>query len=150
MTLLYRANEKRFSQTVLLPMMLSILKQISAGLNIVVTSRLASTVSIIGSGLMGSGIAAASIIAGHTVHLLDISNDQLKKSEGLIFQSVKRLSIGKPDGTAAEAMSKLQLSVSINVPVDSHLVIEAIIEDMKTKQTLFRLAVFDASITLTE
>ncbi len=102
-------------------------------------ARAASTVSIFGSGLMGSGIAAVSANAGHKVHLVDVNEDLLKKSEARISKALQRLSKGKPEGSAFDALSKVSFTIDVKAAVaDADLVVEAIVEDIRTKHKLFK------------
>lgn len=47
-------------------------------------------VIIVGCGVMGSGIAIASIRAGYSTTLYDLNEDALQKAESYIHQQLKR------------------------------------------------------------
>ncbi|XP_045903905.1 hydroxyacyl-coenzyme A dehydrogenase, mitochondrial [Micropterus dolomieu] len=102
-------------------------------------------VTIIGGGLMGAGIAQVAASTGHTVTLVDTSDDILKKAvkgiEGSLKRVVKKKFADKPEAGEEFIQKVLQnLSVSTDagsVVQGSDLVLEAIVENLKIKQDLF-------------
>jgi 3-hydroxyacyl-CoA dehydrogenase len=102
-------------------------------------------VTVIGGGLMGSGIAQVAAQTGHEVTLVDVSDDLLKKSRKNIETSVGRVAKKKfsedvkaAEKFAAETLGRLQLNTDAVKAVSSaDLVIEAIVENLETKQRLF-------------
>ncbi|XP_057667108.1 probable 3-hydroxyacyl-CoA dehydrogenase B0272.3 [Diorhabda carinulata] len=104
-------------------------------------------VTIIGGGLMGSGIAQVTAQAGQSVTLVDVSNEILKKSETAIQTSIARVAkkLHKDDPTAAKQLSEGVLS-RIKYVHDTEksvenadLIIEAIIENIEIKHKLFKV-----------
>ncbi|XP_061573514.1 hydroxyacyl-coenzyme A dehydrogenase, mitochondrial isoform X1 [Cololabis saira] len=102
-------------------------------------------VMIIGGGQMGAGIAQVAAATGHSVTLVDMSEDILKKSvkgiEGSLKRVVKKKFADKPEA-GEEFVQKVLQKVSISTDVEataqgSDLVLEAIIENLKIKQDLF-------------
>lgn len=104
-----------------------------------------STVTIIGSGLMGSGVAQVAAQAGQKVHLVDIDGEAVAKAQKRIADSLQRVAKKKfkDDAAAGSAfvqktLSNLTTSTDTNAAVaQSDLVLEAIIENIGIKQKLF-------------
>ncbi|XP_072241083.1 hydroxyacyl-coenzyme A dehydrogenase, mitochondrial [Leuresthes tenuis] len=102
-------------------------------------------ITIIGSGQMGAGIAQVAASTGHTVTLVDMSDDILKKSvkgiEGSLKRVVKKKFADKPEA-GEEFIQKVLQNVATSTDADiavqtSDLVLEAIVENVKIKQDLF-------------
>ncbi|MEQ2245783.1 hypothetical protein ILYODFUR_031493 [Ilyodon furcidens] len=102
-------------------------------------------VMVIGGGQMGAGIAQVAASTGHSVTLVDMSEDILKKSvkgiEGSLKRVVKKKFADKPEA-GEEFVQKILQNVSIStdpaaVVPSSDLVLEAIVENLKVKQDLF-------------
>ncbi|XP_051983039.1 hydroxyacyl-coenzyme A dehydrogenase, mitochondrial [Xyrauchen texanus] len=102
-------------------------------------------VTIIGGGLMGAGIAQVAATTGHSVVLVDTSEDILKKSVKVIENSIKRVAKKKfaekpEDGEAFIQKVLKNCSTStdaVSVVQSTDLVVEAIVENLKVKQDLF-------------
>jgi len=103
------------------------------------------TITIIGSGLMGSGIAQVAASAGNTVHVVDTSEGALTNSKSSIQKSLTRVGkkTFKDDAAKIEdyvngITSKISFSTDINKAVaKSDLVVEAIVENLDIKRKLF-------------
>jgi 3-hydroxybutyryl-CoA dehydrogenase len=99
------------------------------------------TVSVIGAGTMGNGIAHVFAQHGFKVNLIDISQEQLAKAVSTISKNLDR-QIAK--GVLAEDVKQLTLqnlttSASIAEGVnDAELIIEAAAENIDVKLTIFR------------
>lgn len=94
---------------------------------------------------MGAGIAQVAASTGHSVTLVDTSDDILKKSIKLIEGSLKRVAkkkfSDKPEA-GEEFIKKIVQKVSTSTDAESavqgsDLVVEAIVENLKIKQDLF-------------
>jgi len=102
-------------------------------------------VTVIGGGLMGSGIAQVTAQSGYNVTIVELNQDILKKSETSIQNSIqrvaKKLFKDKPaDGEkfVKDSLAKLSTSVDLEGTVSkTDLVIEAIVENMEAKHKLF-------------
>ncbi|KAG1956291.1 3-hydroxybutyryl-CoA dehydrogenase [Pimephales promelas] len=102
-------------------------------------------VTVIGGGLMGAGIAQVAASTGHSVVLVDTSEDILKKSAKSIEASLKRVAKKKfaekpEDGEAFVQKVLKNISTSsdaASVVQGTDLVVEAIVENLKVKQDLF-------------
>lgn len=102
-------------------------------------------VTIIGGGQMGAGIAQVAASTGHTVALVDTSEDVLKKSlkgiEGSLKRVVKKKFADKPEA-GEEFIQKVLQNVTTSSDAkaavqSTDLVLEAIVENLKIKQDLF-------------
>lgn len=95
-------------------------------------------VIIVGSGVMGSGIAIESIRAGYTTLLYDINAEALKKAESYIHQQLdKAQSIGKiSEESRLNALELLQFSHQFEA-LKADFILEAIVEKLPVKQELF-------------
>ncbi|MBV7537286.1 3-hydroxyacyl-CoA dehydrogenase PaaC [Duganella sp. sic0402] len=100
------------------------------------TSRM---VAVIGSGAMGAGIAQVAAVAGYTVRLYDTRADAVAKAISDIAAALNKL-VAKARMDAvdcAAAIARLQAAV---IPADvagAGLVVEAIVEDLDAKRSLF-------------
>lgn len=94
---------------------------------------------------MGSGIAQVAAQSGNKVTLVDVKEDIIKKAEGSIATSLKRVAkkLYKDDPAKGEefvksTLANISYSVDLQKSVKStDLVLEAIVENMKAKHTLF-------------
>lgn len=99
-----------------------------------------TAVGVVGCGTMGSGIAQVFAQLGHPVTVCDSNSDALTRSRAHNEKSLGRL-VEKGILSAAEAESvKERLTYSSELPrlKECGLVIEAIIERLEAKQTLFQ------------
>lgn len=102
-------------------------------------------VTIIGGGQMGAGIAQVAASTGHSVALVDTSEDILKKSvkgiEGSLKRVVKKKFADKPEAGEEfiqNVLKNVSTSSDARAAVQStDLVLEAIVENLQIKQDLF-------------
>ena len=97
-------------------------------------------VGIIGSGIMGSGIAETAAKAGHEVVLrsrqASTAHDTRAQLEKGLAKQVQR---GKLEQAEADAvLGRVKTTSNLADLADSDLVIESVVEDLATKQALFR------------
>ncbi|XP_076032774.1 hydroxyacyl-coenzyme A dehydrogenase, mitochondrial-like [Oratosquilla oratoria] len=110
-----------------------------------VMSSAIKQVTIIGSGLMGAGIAQVAAQTGHNVTMVDIDGAAVEKAQKRIGASIQRVAKKKfkEDESAAEtfikeAMERLTTSTNAAESVTSaDLVVEAIVENLDVKKKLF-------------
>ena len=101
-------------------------------------------IGVIGAGVMGAQIAQVVATGGHTVHLFDISNDQLETAMQRIEHGRFGLRAAVERGKLTEAAMHATLERIIPVQEmeaacsDADLVIEAVPEDLKLKIRIFR------------
>jgi 3-hydroxybutyryl-CoA dehydrogenase len=99
-----------------------------------------ATIAIVGSGMMGAGIAQLAAVACHRVVLYDIRPEALKKAVDTlkvgIQKLVERRYISADEGLRAENLvTPVQSLANLK---DADMVIEAIAEDLQVKRSLFR------------
>ncbi|KAL5018106.1 hypothetical protein ScPMuIL_003828 [Solemya velum] len=102
-------------------------------------------VTIIGSGLMGSGIAQVAASTGHDVVLVDQTGDILSKAMASMQKSLSRVAKKKfaedPKGGeafVAATMGRISTETDSSAAVkNADLVVEAIVENLAVKQELF-------------
>ncbi|KAK6628154.1 hypothetical protein RUM43_001966 [Polyplax serrata] len=102
-------------------------------------------VTIIGGGLMGSGIAQVTAQSGIDVTVIEVNEDAIKKSDTNIKNSIQRVakklfqnSSDEAEKYIAESMGRLKISLDLNETVSkTDLVVEAIVENMGAKHQLF-------------
>ena len=95
---------------------------------------------VVGSGLMGSGIAQTAIQHGYNVTLNDQSKAALERGQAGISKRLDRL-VEKGRMTAEEkqaCMDRLTTSGSVHTAANADLVIEAIYENLEAKRAIFQ------------
>ncbi len=98
------------------------------------------TVSVLGAGIMGHGIAHAAAAAGYETRLYDVSQTQLERARSLIDGIfVKSVELGKATRPEADAaLSRLTTTSDIDAALaETDFVIEAAPERMDLKLRLF-------------
>jgi len=97
-------------------------------------------VAVIGAGAMGAGIAQVAAQAGHPVLLLDNRPGAAAQAiDGIDRQLGKRVENGKLSSEARTAtIARLHAVEAIEALADCELIIEAIVENLEVKRTLFR------------
>lgn len=98
-----------------------------------------TVVGVIGAGAMGSGIAQVAALAGHPVVLFDANPDVPVKAISHIMAALQKLAEkGKLTCTqAATASARLQPAHNLSQLREAGLVIEAIVENLAVKQSVF-------------
>jgi len=96
-------------------------------------------ISVIGAGAMGAGIAQVAAVAGHQVLLYDTRENAAANAIIQIGKQLARqVEKGKLDTSTQQAIiNRLHAAPSLESLQDSALVIEAIIEEITAKRTLF-------------
>src|SRR4051794_12174331 len=99
------------------------------------------TVAVVGTGTMGAGIAQAALTAGHVVLVHDMDVDATAAGRARIAGALGRL-VEKGRLTAderASALGRLEERHELrDVAREADLVIEAVIEDLSLKRSIFR------------
>ncbi len=98
-----------------------------------------TTVMIIGAGLMGSGIAQVSAVAGYDVVLRDISDEALQRGLAGIRTSLERFAAkGRLDAEAVEqSLSRISTTTDLGAAETADIVVEAVFEQADIKRELF-------------
>ena len=98
-------------------------------------------VTVIGAGLMGSGIAQILAQAGFAVVLNDVKDEFIQKGLSMIGQSLRKfeekgkLSKAETERIRSKILPELDLAKSVR---DSQFVIEAVTENMDVKKSVFK------------
>ncbi len=98
------------------------------------------TVGIVGCGQMGRGIAEVASRAGYEVVVREVTQELLDKGLSALRSSLERaVAKGKmEEGDLEPALARLSGGVELEVLAECDLVVEAIIENVDEKKTLFR------------
>jgi 3-hydroxybutyryl-CoA dehydrogenase len=99
----------------------------------------AGRLAVIGSGLMGSGIAQVAAQAGWDVVLRDVTDSQLDKGLTGIRKSYGRfVAKGVLDSeSAATALGRITVTTDLDAVADADIVVEAVFESIEVKSELF-------------
>jgi 3-hydroxyacyl-CoA dehydrogenase/enoyl-CoA hydratase/carnithine racemase len=105
-----------------------------------VTPRPIRSVTVIGAGIMGQGIAAANIKRGVPVTMTDANEEALTQGLRQVIEEVSyNKAIKGPDVARAVELSPLLRSGSTDQELaQSDLIIEAVVEDLGAKKGVFR------------
>ncbi|MFW6148182.1 MAG: 3-hydroxyacyl-CoA dehydrogenase family protein [Thermodesulfobacteriota bacterium] len=98
-------------------------------------------IGIIGGGIMGSGIAQVSALAGYNVTVEDISKDALARSKKTIEESLAKFaSKGKiQESDMQAALGRISFVTDLEAACgDADLIIEAVFENLDLKHETFR------------
>jgi 3-hydroxybutyryl-CoA dehydrogenase len=95
---------------------------------------------VVGSGLMGSGIAQVAAVAGYDVLLHDVSDDQLERGQAEIRRSLDRLAAKDKisAGDVDAAIGRISPTSDLDAAAEADIVVEAVVEKLDVKQDLFR------------
>lgn len=101
---------------------------------------MAGRLAVIGSGLMGSGIAQVSAQAGWQVTMRDIDDASLARGVAAIRESLTRFAAkGKITEEEAEAtLGRITTTTELEAAADADVVVEAIFERIDAKHEVFR------------
>ncbi len=99
-----------------------------------------STVGIVGCGAMGRGIVQIAALAGMTVRLFDAAPGAAETAKRTLADTLATLQAkGRVTHDASEAaLARMQVAADLSAFADCDVVIEAIIENLDIKRTLFR------------
>ena len=101
---------------------------------------MAGRLAVIGSGLMGSGIAQVSAQAGWQVTMRDIDDSSLQRGVSAIRDSLGRFAAkGKISSDDVEAtLGRITTTTDLDAAADADVVVEAIFERVEAKHEVFR------------
>jgi 3-hydroxybutyryl-CoA dehydrogenase len=99
-----------------------------------------STVGVVGAGTMGNGIAQAFAVAGYDVVMRDISEEFVQRGLNTIRKSLDRLAAREKITAEAKdaALSRIRTTTTLDPLADRDLVIEAALENVELKVSLFQ------------
>ena len=93
-------------------------------------------IAVVGAGLMGHGIAQVFAAAGHPVAIYDPALPVLATVAARVAANLRDL--GKSEAAIAEVLARLRLCDTLAAAVgDADFIVEAALEDLGFKQTLF-------------
>ncbi|MCG3766113.1 3-hydroxyacyl-CoA dehydrogenase [Vibrio cincinnatiensis] len=103
-------------------------------------SKSIQTVAVIGAGTMGAGIAQVAAQSGYQVVLFDLQPGKAQQAKAdIAAQLAKRVARGKMEEAKRETLlNAIEYSAILQDVAKADLVIEAIVEDLAAKQSLFR------------
>ena len=98
------------------------------------------TLGIVGTGLMGRGIAQIAALAGLQVRLHDARAEAADEAQAALRQTLEKLcDKGKLSSEAcAAAVARLAVASQLDDLANCDLIVEAIVENLEAKQQLFR------------
>ncbi|MGI8614573.1 MAG: 3-hydroxyacyl-CoA dehydrogenase family protein [Nocardioidaceae bacterium] len=103
---------------------------------------MAGRLTVVGAGLMGSGIAQVSAVAGWDVTLRDITTDALARGTTAIEKSLDRFvarGAVSPD-ERVEVLARITTTTDLeDAATDADIVVEAVFEELAVKREVFRL-----------
>jgi 3-hydroxybutyryl-CoA dehydrogenase len=94
------------------------------------------TVTVVGAGQMGSGIAQVAAVAGYDVTLVDVSQAQLDRARATIERSLRKLAEKGRLGDVVPEQALARIAPAPE-PGEADLAIEAATEDVQTKLRIF-------------
>ncbi|MFJ8514758.1 3-hydroxybutyryl-CoA dehydrogenase [Lysinibacillus xylanilyticus] len=97
-------------------------------------------VMVIGAGQMGSGIAQVCAQAGYDVKLNDMKQEFFERGLGVITKNLTRdVEKGrKTDDEKAAILGRISMSLDLQDASDVDIIIEAAVENMEVKQSIFK------------
>ena len=95
------------------------------------------TIGIIGSGAMGAGIAQVAAVAGHNVVVCDSNAAALEKARNSLASTLRKLQEKGKLNSADDVLSRISFTVMLGSLAGCGLVIEAIIEKLDVKRSVF-------------
>jgi 3-hydroxybutyryl-CoA dehydrogenase len=99
------------------------------------------TIGVVGAGTMGAGIAQVCLQAGHDVQLFDVDHAAIERGRGRIADGLQRLvDKGKlpVDGRERMLAALRDAHTLEGLAEEADIVIEAALEDLDLKETVFR------------
>lgn len=101
---------------------------------------MAKQLAVIGAGLMGSGIAQVSAMAGYDVVLRDMTPEATARGVAAIEASLGRFAskgkISREDADAA--LARITTTTDLDAAAAADIVVEAVYEDIEVKHAVFR------------
>ncbi|MEW4452816.1 3-hydroxyacyl-CoA dehydrogenase NAD-binding domain-containing protein [Bremerella sp. JC817] len=101
--------------------------------------RKLQSASVIGAGIMGSGIAAANLKRGLAVKLNDANAEALQRGASAILDEVSfdKATRSKSVERAIEYAGRLRSTTNSSELLDSDIIIEAVVENLELKRKIF-------------
>jgi 3-hydroxybutyryl-CoA dehydrogenase len=100
----------------------------------------AKQLAVIGAGLMGSGIAQVSAVAGYDVVLRDVTEQAITRGMAAIEASLGKFAakgkLSRDDADAA--LGRISTTTDLGAAAEADIVVEAVFEDIDVKHAVFR------------
>ncbi|GEO25923.1 3-hydroxybutyryl-CoA dehydrogenase [Alicyclobacillus acidoterrestris] len=97
------------------------------------------TVTVVGAGTMGNGIAEVFAVGGYSVKLFDVNEEAREHGiHAILLRLQKQFERGKLDAKPQEIMCRIQGISTLAQSEGSALVVEAALERLDVKQDIFR------------
>ncbi len=98
-----------------------------------------TTLAVIGAGLMGSGIAQVSAVAGWDVVLRDVDDAAVQRGRDGIEASLQRFVTKEKltAGDAEAALARVRGTTDLDAAADAEVVVEAVFESIEVKTEVF-------------
>ncbi len=100
---------------------------------------MAGRLTVVGAGLMGSGIAQVSAAAGWDVTLRDVSDEALLRGRSAIEKSLARF-VDKgtlQEGQRDAALARITTTTDVEAAASADIVVEAVFESLEAKHDVF-------------
>jgi len=97
-----------------------------------------SSITVVGAGQMGAGIAQVAATAGLAVTLVDVGEEQLERGRAGIAASLQKLAAKGQVADPEAVLARISTSTELGDAADAELAIEAASEDVELKLALFR------------
>jgi len=100
---------------------------------------MAGRLTVVGAGLMGSGIAQVSAAAGWDVTLRDVSDEALSRGRSAIEKSLARF-VDKgtlQEGQRDAALARITTTTDVEAAASADIVVEAVFESLEAKHDVF-------------
>lgn len=97
-------------------------------------------IGVVGAGQMGNGIAQVAAMAGYTVVMADVSEASLERGIETIRRSLAKLVEKEKISAEArdQALARISTSKTIEDAAQADLIIEAIVENLAVKESVFK------------
>ena len=97
-------------------------------------------VLVVGAGIMGAGIAQVAAQAGHQVFLFDLREGAAANAKAKLTATLDGLVVkGRLSAEQAQAaLARIEAVSSLQAAASAHLVVEAIVENLDAKRSLFQ------------
>lgn len=101
---------------------------------------MSNRVTVVGAGLMGSGIAQVAAAGGYDVVLQDVTDAALERGIAGIEASLRKFEAkGRIEaGSADAALDRITTTTDLGAAAESDLIVEAVFEKLEIKADLFR------------
>jgi len=99
---------------------------------------MAGRLTVIGAGLMGSGIAQVAATAGWQVTMRDLDGASLDRGLTAISRSLERFAAKGTVADVEQVLDRITLTTDLDAAADADIVVEAVFERLEVKQEVFR------------